>query len=311
MPIRLEPDFPAKKVLENEDIFAIDNLRANQQDIRPLKLLILNLMPNKIVTEIQLLRLISQSPLQIDVDFMKVASHEHRNTSKTHLEKYYLEFSSIKETCYDGLIITGAPIEKLPFEEVDYWEELTAIMAWSQTHVTSVIHICWGAQAGLYHHYGINKVMFEEKLFGIFSQKLLTKHRLFRGFDDVFWMPQSRYTGIDEAQVSNSPLEVIARGEEEDATILLSDDGHNVFLLGHFEYDSGTLEGEYLRDLDKGLDTQKPENYYLSSDEKVTNRWRAHAYLFFHNWINDVYQTTPYVLNQIVEIQTKKLNKSF
>lgn len=186
MPIRLEPDFPAKRILENEDIFAIDNLRANQQDIRPLKLLILNLMPNKIATEIQLLRLISQSPLQIDVDFMKVASHEHRNTSKTHLEKYYLEFSSIKETYYDGLIITGAPIEKLSFEEVDYWEELTAIMTWSKTHVTSVIHICWGAQAGMYYHYGIDKVLFEEKLFGIFSQKLLTQHRLFRGFDDVF-----------------------------------------------------------------------------------------------------------------------------
>lgn len=306
MPIRLEPDFPATKVLESEDIFAIDNVRANQQDIRPLKLLILNLMPNKIATEIQLLRLISQSPLQIDVDFMKVASHEHRNTSKTHLEKYYLEFSSIKEACYDGLIITGAPIEKLRFEEVDYWEELTAIMAWSQTHVTSVIHICWGAQAGLYHHYGVDKILFEEKLFGIFSQKLLTKHRLFRGFDDVFWMPQSRYTGINEVQIKNSPLEVIARGEDQAATILLSDDGHNVFLLGHFEYDSGTLEEEYLRDLAKGLDTQKPENYYLSADQKVTNRWRAHAYLFFHNWINDVYQETPYVLEQIVELQRKK-----
>lgn len=201
MPIRLKPDFPATSVLESEDIFAIDNSRAEHQDIRPLKLVILNLMPNKIDTEIHLLRLISQSPLQIDVDFLKVASHEHKNTSKNHLDKFYLEFSQVRESCYDGLIITGAPIEQMRFEEVDYWSELVEIMAWSQTSVTSVVHICWGAQAGLYYHFGVEKVPFEEKLFGIFKQDIEHHFRLFRGFDDRFWMPQSRYTGINEEQV--------------------------------------------------------------------------------------------------------------
>ncbi|GCF93463.1 homoserine O-succinyltransferase [Enterococcus florum] len=305
MPIRLHEDFPAKSVLEKEDIFAIDNHRAEHQDIRPLKLLILNLMPDKIATETQLLRLISQSPLQIDVDFMKIASHVHKNTSKSHLDKFYLDFNEIKETCYDGFIITGAPIEKLPFEKVDYWKELTEILAWSQTHVTSVIHICWGAQAGMYYHFGIEKILFEEKLFGIFPQKLLTKHRLFRGFDDVFWAPQSRYTGINRQQVNDSPIEVVAVDETGAPSILLSDDGHKVFLLGHFEYDSDTLENEYLRDQSKGMSTEPPENY-KDEQGQIINRWRGHAYLFFHNWINDVYQETPYERSRIFEIQSQR-----
>lgn len=308
MPIRLEPDFPAKSVLESEDIFAIDNSRAEQQDIRPLKLLILNLMPNKIDTEIHLLRLISQSPLQIDVDFLKVASHEHKHTSKNHLDKFYLDFSQVKETCYDGLITTGAPVEQLAFEEVDYWPELVEIMEWSQTSVTSVVHICWGAQAGLYYHFGVDKVPFEKKLFGIYKQDIEHQFRLFRGFDDRFWMPQSRYTGINEEQVRQAKIKVIAKDEEERSAILISEDEHDVFLMGHFEYATDTLEKEYLRDHERGINTAKPANYY--EDGKIYNYWRAQAHLFYHNWLNDVYQITPYRLEEIRELQKERKLRS-
>lgn len=304
MPIRLETDFPAKKILETEDIFAINNSRAEKQDIRPLKLLVLNLMPQKINTEIDLLRLISQSPLQIEVDFLKIRSHQHKHTDKTHLAKYYLEFEQIKATCYDGMIITGAPIEQLAFEEVDYWPELIEIMEWSQEAVTSVIHICWGAQAGLYHHFGIEKVPFKQKLFGIFQQELQSDHRLFRGFDDRFWMPQSRYTGINEAQVQQSPIKVVAKDQWEQSAILISEDEHDIFMLGHFEYGTDTLAKEYLRDHERGIPTDPPENYY--EDGKINNYWRAHAYLFYHNWLNDVYQLTPYKLAEIRQRQKKR-----
>ncbi|MGX7198092.1 homoserine O-succinyltransferase [Enterococcus olivae] len=300
MPIKLPQDFPAKSVLETEDIFAIEEKRARHQDIRPLRLLILNLMPNKIDTEIQLLRLISQSPLQIDVDFLKLVSHEHKNISPSHLSKFYVDFEEIKDDCYDGMIITGAPIEKLPFEEVDYWLELTQVMDWSQTNTTSVIHICWGAQAGLYHHYGIEKIQYEEKLFGIYSQRLQIQHRLFRGFDDVFLGPQSRYTGIDESQINADLLQIVAANEEIGATILISNDQHNIFLLGHFEYDTETLKDEYLRDQQKGLDTAQPVNYFEKNSQlQVTNCWRSNAHLLYHNWLNDVYQITPYRLADI------------
>ncbi|MDT2754785.1 homoserine O-succinyltransferase [Enterococcus pseudoavium] len=308
MPIRLEPDFPAKSVLEAEDIFAIDNSRAEQQDIRPLKLLILNLMPDKITTEIHLLRLISQSPLQIDVDFLKVASHQAKHTSKNHLDKFYLEFSQIKDTYYDGLIITGAPIEQMAFEQVDYWPELVEIMEWSQLAVSSVVHICWGAQAGLYHHFGIEKVPFEEKLFGIYKQDLQHDFRLFRGFDDRFWMPQSRYTGINEEQVDQKKLQVIAKDEENRSSILISEDEHDIFLLGHFEYATDTLEKEYLRDRERGLATAQPENYY--EEGKIYNYWRAQAHLFYHNWLNDVYQVTPYRLEMIPQLQKARKLRS-
>ncbi|MGO3114342.1 homoserine O-succinyltransferase [Enterococcus pseudoavium] len=308
MPIRLEPDFPAKSVLEAEDIFAIDNSRAEQQDIRPLKLLILNLMPDKIATEIHLLRLISQSPLQIDVDFLKVASHQAKHTSKNHLDKFYLEFSQIKDTYYDGLIITGAPIEQMAFEQVDYWPELVEIMEWSQLAVSSVVHICWGAQAGLYHHFGIEKVPFEEKLFGIYKQDLQHDFRLFRGFDDRFWMPQSRYTGINEEQVDQKKLQVIAKDEENRSSILISEDEHDIFLLGHFEYATDTLEKEYLRDRERGLATAQPENYY--EEGKIYNYWRAQAHLFYHNWLNDVYQITPYRLEMIPQLQKARKLRS-
>jgi len=307
MPIKLPNDFPAKSVLEKEDIFAIEEKRATQQDIRPLRLLLLNLMPNKIDTEIQLLRLISQSPLQIDVDFLKLVSHTHKNTSPNHLSKFYLSFEEIKNTCYDGLIITGAPVETLPFEEVDYWQELVKVMDWSQTNTTSVIHICWGAQAGLYHHYKVEKIQYEQKLFGIYPQRLNISHRLFRGFDDIFMGPQSRYTGIDESQIQEEQLRIVAANDEIGATILISTDDHNIFLLGHFEYDTDSLQREYLRDQQRGLATKLPVNYFEDESlTKVTNFWRGHAHLLYHNWLNDVYQMTPYHLEDIPNLRAKK-----
>ncbi len=309
MPIKLAEDFPAKRVLLAEDIFAIDNERAIHQDIRPLKLIILNLMPDKIATETQLLRLISQSPLQIDVDFLQIAGHQHKNTSMAHLQKYYLTFPQIADTCYDGMIITGAPVETLPFEEVDYWDELKQIMDWSQKQVTSVVHICWGAQAGLYYHYGVDKVAYPEKLFGVYPQKMVAPHRFCRGFDDEFWGPQSRYTGIAEEQIDPEVLRVIARDEQVGPNILISKDDHDIFLLGHFEYDSDTLEKEYLRDQERGVLTAPPENYYVEDDPEkgVLNRWRAHAHLLYHNWLNDVYQLTPYDLEEIPRRQAKRI----
>ncbi|EOT30148.1 homoserine O-succinyltransferase [Enterococcus saccharolyticus] len=307
MPIKLPNDFPAKSILEKEDIFAIEEKRAKQQDIRPLRLLLLNLMPNKIDTEIQLLRLISQSPLQIDVDFLKLVSHTHKNTSPNHLSKFYLSFAEIKNQCYDGLIITGAPVETLPFEEVDYWQELVQVMDWSQTNTTSVIHICWGAQAGLYHHHGIEKVQYDQKLFGIYPQRLNISHRLFRGFDDVFMGPQSRYTGINESQIKEEQLRIVAADETIGATILISADDHDIFLLGHFEYDTDSLKREYLRDQERGLDTQIPVNYFEDAAlSKVTNCWRGNAHLLYHNWLNDVYQMTPYHLADIPKMRAQQ-----
>ncbi|WP_321386485.1 homoserine O-succinyltransferase [uncultured Enterococcus sp.] len=311
MPIKLIENFPAKQVLEQENIFAIDNERAATQDIRPLKLLILNLMPNKIDTETQLLRLISQSPLQIDVDFLKISSHEHKNTSVTHLAQFYLSFDEVKDRTYDGMIITGAPVEQLPFEEVNYWQELMEIMDWSQTNVTSVIHICWGAQAGLYHHYQVGKTSYDKKLFGIYSQYPTGNHRLFRGFDDRFDTPQSRYTGINEKQLDSKLIRVIAANPEIGGTILISNDDHDIFLLGHFEYDTDSLKQEYLRDQEKGLATDLPENYFIedSIEKGICNTWRSHAHLLYRNWLNDVYQLTPYDLNEIVTIQKKRLEE--
>lgn len=308
MPIKLLDDFPAKQVLEAEDIFAIDNNRAEHQDIRPLKLLILNLMPNKIDTETQLLRLISQSPLQIDVDFLKIASHNHKNTSIHHLSKFYLEFSQIKDWSYDGFIITGAPIEKLPFEEVDYWNELQEIMDWSQIYVTSTIHICWGAQASLYHHFGVEKVMYDQKLFGVFEQRKSSTDRLLRGFDDIFTCPQSRYTGLVESTIDPERL-VITSESKVGPTMLISKDRHDIFILGHWEYDSDSLKKEYYRDRESGLDTALPENYFPNDDpeQEPINNWRAHANLFYHNWLNDIYQDTPYDLKAIPAINRERL----
>lgn len=311
MPIRLQEDFPASTQLLSENIFAINNERATHQDIRPLKILIVNLMPNKQATEVQLLRLISQSPLQIDVDFLRMHTHEAKNTSRSHLAKFYLTFSEVKEEFYDGMIITGAPVEKLPFEEVDYWQELQQVMDWGQTNVTSVVHICWGAQAGLYHYYGIDKIAYPEKLFGVYPQAMRMKHRLCRGFDDVFWGPQSRYTGIDESQIDEALLQVIAGDAKIGSTILVGKQDRNIFLLGHFEYETQTLKGEYDRDAAEGLNTAVPENYFIDDDptKNIINNWRAHSYLLYHNWLNDVYQVTPYELEKIPEQNRGLKNK--
>ncbi|MFV0557732.1 MAG: homoserine O-succinyltransferase [Enterococcus sp.] len=310
MPIRLDEDFPAKAILEQEDIFAIDNKRAIHQDIRPLKLVIVNLMPKKIETEIQLLRLLSQTPLQLEIDFVQMASHESKNVSASHLNRFYKTFAEIKEQFYDGLIITGAPVEQLKFEEVDYWQELTQVLDWSRTHVASTLHICWGAQAGLYYHYGVDKVSYQEKLFGIYTNKLNGHHTLTRGFDDQFFTPQSRYTGIDETQLAASKLAVVARNPEIGSTIIISEDRRDVFILGHFEYDTPTLKDEYYRDLEKGLGTEIPENYfrYNHVDDEIINCWRGHACLFYRNWINDVYQDTEYHLPDLLK-RNRKLNE--
>lgn len=299
MPIKLLDDFPAKQALEQENIFAIDNDRAIHQDIRPLKLLILNLMPNKIDTEIQLLRLLSNTPLQIDVDFLKMVSHKSKNTSVSHLAKFYVGFDDIKENRYDGMVITGAPLEHLAFEAVDYWDELCKIMDWSKTHVFSTVHICWGAQAGLYHHYQIDKVNYNQKLFGIYTQHLCSHHALVNGFDDVFDTPQSRYTGIHEQQVEqHEALEVLSTSLLTGVNMLMSKDAKNIFILGHLEYDVDTLAKEYYRDLEKGIDIQMPFHYFPENDssKKPEITWKAHANLFYQNWLNYVYQQTPYDL---------------
>lgn len=302
MPIKLTEDFPAKAVLEKENIFAIDSKRARSQDIRPLRLAILNLMPQKMDTEVQLLRLISQSPLQIDVDFLRIATHEHKHTSLHHLNKFYQTFEEVAEKRYDGLIITGAPVEQLPFEEVDYWDELIEILDWAKSHTTSTLHICWGAQAALYHHYGIAKVPLEKKLFGIFANRSVGNHRLIRGFDDYFYTPQSRYTSVDEQQLAEcEQLKVIARNPEIGSTMIVSRNHREVYVMGHFEYATETLKKEYFRDQDRGLATELPENYfqYNYPTDSIRNTWRGHAYLFFHNWLNDVYQVTPYAIQEV------------
>lgn len=301
MPITLQDEFPARAILQKEDIFAINNERAVHQDIRPLRVIILNLMPNKIDTETQLLRLISQSPLQIEVDFLRISTHEHRNTHIGHLAKFYYTFDEIKDNRYDAMIITGAPVETLPFEEVDYWQELRLILDWSQDHTTSTLHICWGAQAGLYHHYGVDKELYDKKLFGVYPSILLKKHRLFRGFDDIFNFPQSRYTGLNVKQLEKAPVQVIDNNVLFGPTIIISEDEHNIFIMGHWEYDTDSLDKEYVRDQIRGLATDKPKNYYQLVDDKEIpcNSWRSHAYLFYHNWINDVYQSTHFRLEDI------------
>lgn len=300
MPITLVDEFPAKDILDQENIFAINHERAIHQDIRPLKLLILNLMPNKIDTEIQLLRLISRTPLQVDVDFLKMKSHVSKHTSVYHLSKFYLNFEDIKDNQYDGMIITGAPLEHLVFEEVDYWDELCQIMNWSKHHVFSTVHICWGAQAGLYYHYGVPKITYKQKLFGVYRQKLSSQHFLVAGFDDVFDTPQSRYTGIDEAKVALcEDLEVLSYSSVSGINMITSKDAKRIFILGHLEYDADTLAKEYWRDKEKGITIEVPQHYFEGDDpsNKPKSSWRAHANLFYHNWLNYVYQQTPYDLS--------------
>ncbi len=304
MPIKIQDELPAVETLENENIFVMKESRATHQDIRSLKILILNLMPTKIKTETQILRLIGNSPLQVDIDLMHPASHDSKNTSEEHLIKFYNTFAEIKNNNYDGMIITGAPVETLDFEEVDYWDELKKIMAWSLHHVFSTLHICWGSQAGLYYHYGIPKYPLEKKMFGVFPHYKNKKHvKLMRGFDDLFYVPHSRHTEIKREDIEKvEELEILSESEESGIYLAASKNGRQVFATGHSEYDRESLQDEYLRDINKGMDLDPPKNYYRDDDpeKEIIMRWRSHANLLFVNWLNYyVYQETPFDLSQL------------
>ncbi len=301
MPIKVKGDLPAKAVIEQENIFIMDEKRAISQDIRPLKIGILNLMPLKHETEIQFLRALSNTPLQVDVTFVYVESHVSKNTPASHLNQFYSTFSEIKNKKFDGFIITGAPVEQMEFEEVKYWEELKDIMEWTKTNVTSTLHVCWGAQAGLYYHFGLEKKPLEKKIFGIYSHRVIhRKVPLMRGFDDVFLAPHSRYTEVArEDIVKVSELNILAESEEAGVFIAMTEEGKQIYVMGHPEYDRITLDTEYKRDIDKGLSIEVPVNYYKDDnpDNAPLLTWRAHANAFYTNWLNYyVYQQTPYDL---------------
>ena len=303
MPIKIQSDLPAKAELEEENIFVMDENRAISQNIRPLEIIVLNLMPIKQDTELQLLRGLSNTPLQIDVTFLQMSSHVSKNTSASHIKKFYQTFEELKNTKYDGMIITGAPVEKLEFEEVNYWDELITVMEWSKKHVTSTIHICWGAQAGLYYHYGIKKELLPKKLSGVYKHRVMNrKEPLVRGFDDVFMAPHSRYTQASRQQILDNPrLKVLADSDEAGIYIVLGDGGKEIFVMGHPEYDRLTLDQEYKRDIDKGIEPDLPVNYYPDDDcnRKPLLSWRSHANNLYTNWLNYyVYQITPYDLNE-------------
>lgn len=306
MPIKVQSNLPAIKVLESENIFVMPDDVALRQDIRPLKILILNLMPTKIATETQLLRLLGNSPLQVDIELLQMASHTSKNTSPHHLTTFYKTFNQIKNETFDGLIITGAPVEHLEFEEVDYWDELCEIMEWSKHNVYSTFHICWGAQAGLYYHYGIKKYQLDKKLSGIYSHKVLNpNHPLMRGFDDTFELPQSRYTGVHEADVRKCPyLEILSISDMAGVSVVVNKTGRQVYVTGHAEYDRETLANEYFRDKNKGLNPDIPYNYFPQDDASKTPPmvWRSNATLLYTNWLNYfVYQATPYDLHELLE----------
>ncbi len=302
MPIKIQKDLPAKAVLESENIFVMDEDRALSQDIRPLEILILNLMPIKEDTETQLLRALSNSPLQVDCTFLTMSTHESKNTSRSHLNKFYVCFQDVRKLRYDGMIITGAPVENLAFEEVNYWEELTTIMEWSKTHVTSTIHICWGAQAGLYYHYQVPKYSRAEKLSGIYEHRVLDhKVPLMRSFNDTFMAPHSRFTEVRRADLVRHPeLMIVAESEKAGVFLVMSRDGRQIFVQGHPEYDRMTLNAEYHRDLAKGMDPLIPCNYYPDDDpsEMPMLTWRSTGNTLYSNWLNFyVYQITPYILS--------------
>lgn len=299
MPIKVQGDLPAKAVIESENIFIMDENRAIMQDIRPLQVAILNLMPLKHETEIQLLRALSNTPLQVDVTFVFVKNHVSKNTPESHLNKFYTTFSEIKDKKFDGFIITGAPIELMEYEEVEYWDEIKEIMEWTKTNVTSTLHVCWGAQAGLYHHFGIQKHLLKEKMFGIYEHEVIhRKVPLMRGFDDVFLAPHSRHTEVRTEDIKNTPeLTVLAESKKAGVLISMTENGKQIFLMGHPEYDRITLDTEYKRDKAKGMDIQIPYNYYKDDnpDNPPLLTWRAHANAFYTNWLNYyVYQSTPY-----------------
>ena len=304
MPIKIPNSLPATSVLESENIFVITESRAVSQDIRPLHILLLNLMPTKITTETQLARVLGNTPLQVELELLQVTSHESKNVSQEHMLAFYKTFDQVKDEKFDGMVITGAPVEQLPFEEVDYWDELCRIMEWSKSHVHSTFHICWGAQAGLYYHYGVKKVPLEKKLFGVFPHRVERRSSiLFRGFDDVFMVPHSRHTTILREDVEAVPqLKILASSRQAGIYAMATDQGRQVFITGHSEYDPDTLEKEYLRDRNAGLPIEVPQNYYPDDDDAQPPlmSWRAHANLLYSNWLNYfVYQNTPYDLSEI------------
>ena len=304
MPLRIPDKLPAIDILKKENIFVMDDTRAHTQDIRPLKIVILNLMPLKITTETDLIRLLSNTPLQMDITFMKLKSHTPKNTPIEHMMMFYKDFDVIKDEKYDGMIITGAPVENYKYEDVGYWQEITKIFDWAKSHITSTLYICWAAQAGLYYHYGIQKHSLPKKMFGIFKQHCLDPLLpIFRGFDDIFYMPHSRHTEIRKEDILNDKrLTLIAESDDSGVGIVMANNGREFFITGHFEYAPNTLDQEYRRDMGKRDDVEMPKNYYLDDnpDNRPLVRWRAHANLFFTNWINYyVYQETPFDINQI------------
>ena len=299
MPIRIPNDLPAAEVLKQENIFVMTHNRAVTQDIRPLEIVVLNLMPTKVVTETQLTRLLGNTPLQVHLELMHMTTHKSKNVSQEHLLSFYKTFDEIKDRKFDGMVITGAPVELMEFEDVDYWQELCRIMEWSKTHVHSTFHICWGAQAGLYYHYGIGKETLPQKMFGVFPHTADYKRAiLLRGFDDTFYVPHSRHTTVRRADIEAVPeLKILASSEETGVYAVMNKEGHQIFITGHSEYDPLTLETEYLRDKNLGKPIDVPKNYYPDDDDtkEPIVRWRGHANLLFSNWLNYfVYQTTPY-----------------
>ncbi len=304
MPIQIPNDLPAAETLQQENIFVMPQNRAMTQDIRPLEIVLLNLMPTKVATETQLSRVLGNTPLQVRLELMHTSSHVSKNVAQEHLGQFYKSFDELKHRKFDGMVITGAPVEHMPFEEVDYWPELCRIMEWSKTNVHSTFHICWGAQAGLYYHYGINKYTMPEKMFGVFEHKADYKRSiLLRGFDDVFWVPHSRHTTVLREDVEAVPgLKLLASSDRSGVYAVMSKGGRQIFVTGHSEYDPETLQNEYLRDKSLGLPISVPENYYPNDDETQPPivRWRGHANLLFSNWLNYfVYQTTPYDIMDI------------
>lgn len=303
MPIIIPRGLPAYKTLKDENVFVMHEKRAKTQDIRPLRLAIVNLMPTKEVTETQLIRMLANTPLQVDLELLTMDSHESKNADPLHLENFYQTFEEVKHHKYDGMIITGAPVEFLPFEEVDYWKELTEIMEYTKNNVFSTLHICWGAQAGLYYHYGIQKQILPEKVFGVFKHKLRSKkNELVRGFDEEFYAPHSRHTSVRKEDIQAVPeLKILADSDKVGVHMVCTRDKRQVFVQGHMEYDRETLKWEYERDVRKGMDIAIPENYYKDDDpeQEVIVRWSGHGNLFFANWLNFIYQETPYDLEQL------------
>lgn len=304
MPIQIPNDLPAARTLHQENIFVIDQQRACTQDIRPLQILLLNLMPTKIVTETQLSRLLGNTPLQVQLELMTMSTHQSKNVPQEHLLSFYKTFDQVRDRKFDGMVITGAPVELMEFEQVDYWQELCRIMEWSKTHVHSTLHICWGAQAGLYYHYGIRKRELPEKLFGVYPHHADYKRAiLLRGFDDEFWVPHSRHTTVAREDIEQvKELKILASSQEAGVYAVMNNQGRQIFVTGHSEYDPDTLQREYLRDRDQGLPIHVPENYFPDDDDRREPivRWRGHANLLFSNWLNYfVYQTTPYDIMSI------------